>query len=110
MSEPQVKSSIAGRKAELEGALMGFPDEWDMIEQIAGAFVKKVTFKPEPTMRKLKPEEEPHSPMEKEGYSRAWGEWYDEHRKIEEEYESALKMLAEWKKTKNELATFGKRK
>ena len=104
--EPQ---TVADKKADLESALMGFPDKWDMVETIADAFVNMVRFRPRPEMRKLAEGEE-YSSFEKEGFAGALVQWTDEHEKIKGKYESALKMMADYEKAKKELVDFGKRK
>lgn len=103
------EQTVADKKAQLESALLDFPDEWDMVEELAEAFVDLVHFRPEPTLRELKPGEEPHSRFEIEGYSSAHVKWSDEHKKLKERYQKIETQIEKYRQAKNELARFGKK-
>ena len=104
--EPQ---TVADRKAELEGALMGFPDEWDMVEELADAFVNLVHFRSRPELRRLADGEE-YSPFEKEGFAGALVQWTDEHKKLKDKFDKISTQMEEYKQAKEELVDFGKKK
>lgn len=106
----QTREQIEEKRSQLESALLEFPDPWDMVEEVAEAFVQLVSFRPEPSLRKLKPGEEPHSPLEITAYSEVHNKWADDYQAAKDKLHKAEVQLYKYGQAKRELAEFGKKK
>lgn len=103
------EQTVKDKKRQLEDALMGFPDYWDMVEEIAEATVDSVHYPPPPQLRELAPGEE-HSRLEKEGYVGAYSEWSKGNKAVRDRFNKAVAQMEKYKKAREELTSFGKKK
>lgn len=104
----KTREQIEEKRSQLESALLDFPDEWDMIEELADSFITWMHYRPEPELRKLAPGEE-MSMLEKQGFADAKIEWSKGHKPLKERYLKALQQIRKYKLAKQELTKFGKK-
>lgn len=103
------EQTVKDKKRQLEDALMGFPDYWDMVQEIAEATVESIHYPQQPQLRELAPGEE-RSKMEIEGYAGAFSKWSKGNKAVRDRFNKAMAMMEKYKKARQELATFGKKK